>query len=244
MSKRRLDVLLVDRGLAPSQEKAQALVMAGQVTVDERPAMKPGVLVREDVALNVDLGPRYVSRGGEKLEHALGAFGIDPTGLVAADIGSSTGGFTDCLLQHGATKVYAVDVGKNQLDYRLRTDPRVVVMEGVNARTLSLPQPVDFAVIDVSFISLRMVLPATAKTLKSGSTIVALFKPQFEAARNEVPRGGVIRDAELHETLLVRFTTWCAANGFEVLAQTASPILGAEGNREFLFWLRPSEVAS
>ncbi len=258
MSKRRLDVLMVDRGLAPSQEKAQALVMAGQVTVDERPAMKPGVLVREDVALNVDLGPRYVSRGGEKLEHALESFGIDPTGFVAADIGSSTGGFTDCLLQHGATKVYAVDVGKNQLDYRLRTDPRVVVMEGVNARTLSLPQPIDFAVIDVSFISLRMILPEAVKALRPGTrrgdlqvagggargTIVALFKPQFEAARNEVPRGGVIRDAELHETLLERFTTWCAGNGFDVLAQTPSPILGAEGNREFLFWLRPSEAIS
>lgn len=244
MSKRRLDVLLVDRGLAPSQAKAQALVMAGQVTVDERPAMKPGVLVREDVALNVDLGPRYVSRGGEKLEHALEAFGIDPTGFVAADIGSSTGGFTDCLLQHGAEKVYAVDVGKNQLDYRLRIDSRVVVMEGVNARSLTLPEPIDLAVIDVSFISLRMILPEAAKALKQGSTIIALFKPQFEAARSEVPRGGVIRDAELHETLLERFTTWCAANGFEVLAQSASPILGAEGNREFLFWLRPAEVVS
>lgn len=268
MAKRRLDVLLVDRGLAPSQAKAQALVMAGQVTVDERPAMKPGVLVREDVALSVDLGPRYVSRGGEKLQHALVEFGIDVTDLIAADIGSSTGGFTDCLLQHGARKVYAIDIGKNQLDYRLRTDPRVVVMEGVNARELELAERVDIAVADVSFISLRMVLPAMGRALAppllpagdlkvaptgsptgngAGSavgTIVALFKPQFEAARDEVPRGGVIRDPGLHDKLLARFEAWCAENDFEVLGQTPSPILGAEGNREFLFWLRPKAGAA
>ena len=166
MSKRRLDVLLVDRGLAESREKAQALVMAGQVTVDERPAPKPGVLVPEDASLAVASGPRFVSRGGEKLEHALEAFGLDVTGLVAADIGASTGGFTDCLLQHGASRVYAIDVGRGQLDYRLRGDPRVVVMEGVNARELEpLPEPVDFVTIDVSFISLRLILPAARRLL-------------------------------------------------------------------------------
>ncbi len=166
MGKRRLDALLVDRGLAESPEKARALVMAGQVTVDERPAPKAGVLVRDDVALAVDPGPRFVSRGGDKLEHALAAFHLDVAGLVAADIGSSTGGFTDCLLQHGATRVYAIDVGRGQLDYRLRNDPRVVSMEGVNARDLeSLPEPVDVLTIDVSFISLQTVLPAVARLL-------------------------------------------------------------------------------
>jgi 23S rRNA (cytidine1920-2'-O)/16S rRNA (cytidine1409-2'-O)-methyltransferase len=240
MAKRRLDALLVDRGLAESPEKARALVMAGQVTVDERPAPKAGSLVAEDASLAVDLGPRYVSRGGEKLEHALSSFGIDVTGLVAADVGASTGGFTDCLLQHGATRVYAIDVGRAQLDYKLRGDARVVSMESVNARELELlPEPIDIAVIDVSFISLRAVLPAVAKLLKAGAPVIALFKPQFEAARDEVPRGGVIRDAQLHATLIGRFASWCVKNGFSVRDLVASPILGAEGNREFLFWLRP-----
>jgi 23S rRNA (cytidine1920-2'-O)/16S rRNA (cytidine1409-2'-O)-methyltransferase len=240
MPKRRLDALLVDRGLADSPEKARALVMAGQVTVDERPAPKPGTLVAENSALSVDLGPRYVSRGGEKLEHALAAFRIDVSGLVGADIGASTGGFTDCLLQHGAARVYAIDVGKAQLDYRLRTDARVVSMEGVNARDLrELPEPVDIATIDLSFISLRMVLPAVARLLKPEAEIVALFKPQFEATKDEVPRGGVIRDSLLHSTLIGRFAAWCVTNGFSIRDLVASPILGAEGNREFLFWLRP-----
>lgn len=240
MAKRRLDALLVDRGLADSPEKARALVMAGQVTVDERPAPKPGSLVAEDVSLVVDLGPRYVSRGGEKLAHALAAFGIDPTGLVAADIGASTGGFTDCLLQHGASLVYAIDVGRAQLDYKLRNDARVVSMEGVNARDLaSLLEPIDIAVIDVSFTSLRVVLPAVAKLVRPGAPIVALFKPQFEAAKDEVPRGGVIRDAQLHATLIGRFAAWLVTNGFSIRDLVTSPILGAEGNREFLFWLRP-----
>lgn len=239
MAKRRLDALLVDRGLAESPEKARALVMAGQVTVDERPAPKAGSLVAEDAALAVDLGPRYVSRGGEKLEQALSSFSIDVTGLVAADIGASTGGFTDCLLQHGATRVYAIDVGRAQLDYKLRGDPRVVSMEGVNARELaSLPEPIDIAVIDVSFISLRAVLPAVAKLLKPGAPFIALFKPQFEAAKDEVPRGGVIRDVQLHATLIGRFASWLVTHGFSVRDLVASPILGAEGNREFLFWLR------
>jgi 23S rRNA (cytidine1920-2'-O)/16S rRNA (cytidine1409-2'-O)-methyltransferase len=251
MTKRRLDVLLVDRGLAESREKAQALVMAGQVRVDERPAVKAGVLVREDVALDVEQSARYVSRGGEKLEHALAAFGLDVSGLAAADIGSSTGGFTDCLLQQGAARVYAVDVGRGQLDYRLRQDPRVVVMEETNVRELAgLPEAVDFAVVDVSFISLKLVLPVVVGLLggevglkpdprgAARGTIVVLFKPQFEAGRDEVPRGGVIKDTQLHATLIGRFADWCTANGFRVLDMVASPILGAEGNREFLFWLR------
>jgi 23S rRNA (cytidine1920-2'-O)/16S rRNA (cytidine1409-2'-O)-methyltransferase len=286
MSKQRIDTLLVDRGLAESPEKARALVMAGQVLAAARPVSKPGMLVEESAALEVARGPRYVSRGGEKLEHALHSFGLDVSGLVCADIGSSTGGFTDCLLQHGASRVYAVDVGKGQLDYSLRNDPRVVVMEGVNARHLErLPEPADFVTVDVSFISLRLVLPVVRKLLApfhpdgrlkpappeevesrsepgprgdgpsagvrihpdaagrgAAGSIVVLFKPQFEAPRGKVPRGGVIRDAALQALLIGGFVSWCAANGFRVLDLVASPILGAEGNREFLLWLRPGAV--
>ena len=246
MAKRRLDTLLVDRGLAESPEKAQALVMAGVVRVNERPAPKAGVMVSDDVSLDVAKGRRFVSRGGDKLDHALETFGLDVNGLVAVDVGSSTGGFTDCLLKRGAARVYAVDVGRGQLDYKLRQDPRVVVMEGVNARDLSLPERADFAVVDVAFISLRLVLPAAAAVLRDeaenrgSGTIVALFKPQFEAKKEEVPRGGVIKAPLMHATLIGRFVRWCSDNGFRVLSMTASPILGAEGNREFLFWLRQS----
>ncbi len=250
MAKRRLDTLLVDRGLAESPEKAQALVMAGVVRVNERPAPKAGVMVSDDVSLDVAEGRRFVSRGGDKLDHALETFGIDVSGLVAVDVGSSTGGFTDCLLGRGASQVYAVDVGRGQLDYKLRQDPRVVVMEGVNARDLSLAERVDFAVVDVAFISLRRVLPAVASVLsreaenRGTGTIVALFKPQFEAAKEEVPRGGVIKAPLMQATLIGRFVHWCTDNGFRVLSMTASPILGAEGNREFLFWLRPGGGAA
>jgi len=243
MSKRRLDTLLVDRGLAESREKARALVMAGQVLVDERPAPKPGSMIDESLDLHVVQGPAYVSRGGEKLAHALESFSIDVRDVVAADIGASTGGFTDCLLKNGASKVYAVDVGKAQLAYGLRTDPRVVVLEGVNARDMApLPELVDLITIDVSFISLRLVLPRVARLLgpsPSHRPVVALFKPQFEAAKDEVPRGGVIRDAQLHAALLGRFNAWCMANDFAVVDMVSSPILGAEGNREFLLCLRP-----
>ena len=245
MAKRRLDTLLVDRGLAESPEKAQALVMAGVVRVNERPAPKAGVMVSDDVSLDVAKGRRFVSRGGDKLDHALETFGVDVSGLVAADVGSSTGGFTDCLLERGASRVYAIDVGRGQLDYKLRQDERVVVMEGVNARHLSLAERVDFAVVDVAFISLQKILPAVAGVLSreagnvGSGTIIALFKPQFEAAKEEVPRGGVIKAPLMHATLIGRFVRWCTDNGFRVISMTASPILGAEGNREFLFWLRP-----
>jgi 23S rRNA (cytidine1920-2'-O)/16S rRNA (cytidine1409-2'-O)-methyltransferase len=261
MGKRRLDALLVERGLAESPEKARALVMAGQVTVDERPAPKAGVLVADDAILAVDRGPRYVSRGGEKLEHALETFRLDVTGLVAVDIGASTGGFTDCLLQHGAARVYAIDVGRGQLDYRLRSDPRVVSLEGLNARELkTLPELVDVATIDVSFISLRLLLPVIARVLapafpptsdlkappaaRTRGTIIALFKPQFEAAKSEVPRWGVIRDPQLHSMLIGRFAAWCVVKGFGIRDLVSSPILGAEGNREFLFWLEPIGVSA
>jgi 23S rRNA (cytidine1920-2'-O)/16S rRNA (cytidine1409-2'-O)-methyltransferase len=255
MAKRRLDMLLVDRGLAPDREKAQALVMAGTVSVDERPAQKAGTLVDENAPLRLAERPRYVGRGGEKLEHALEAFGVDVRGLIVADIGASTGGFTDCLLQGGAEQVYAIDSGKGQLDFRLRNDPRVVVMEGVNARKLeSLRERVDLVTIDVSFISLRLVLPAVARLFggdrrgdealahtAASDSIVALFKPQFEARKDEVPRGGVIRDVQLHAQLIGRFVAGCVKNDLRVLDMTLSPIAGADGNREFFFWLRQAK---
>jgi 23S rRNA (cytidine1920-2'-O)/16S rRNA (cytidine1409-2'-O)-methyltransferase len=240
MSKQRLDVLLVDKGLAENPEKARALVMAGQVLVDDRPAPKAGTLIDDSLALQVAQRSRYVGRGGEKLAHGLQSFHLDPSGLVAADIGASTGGFTDCLLQHGAEKVYAIDVGRGQLDYGLRNDPRVVVMEGVNARELQpLPERVGLVTADVSFISLKLVLPPARNLLTEAGSIVALFKPQFEAAKDEVPRGGVIRDPLQRSTVIGRFAGWCVTNGFRIVDLAASPISGADGNLEFLFWLRP-----
>ncbi len=240
MGKRRLDVLLVDRGLADSPERARALVMAGQVSAGGMTVLRPATLVDAAADVAIAAPPRFVSRGGEKLGHGLDAFGIGVQVLVAADIGASTGGFTDCLLQRGAARVYAVDVGKGQMEYRLRQDPRVVVMEGVNVRHLQgLPEPVGIATCDVSFISLRLVLPVVRRLLAPGGNIVVLFKPQFEARKGEVPRGGVVRDPQQHAVLIGRFAAWCAANGFRVLDMTASPILGSSGNREFLFWLRP-----
>jgi 23S rRNA (cytidine1920-2'-O)/16S rRNA (cytidine1409-2'-O)-methyltransferase len=183
--------------------------------------------------------PRYASRGGDKLEHALDVIGIDAVDAVAADLGASTGGFTDCLLQRGASRVYAIDVGRGQLDYRLRQDPRVVVMEGVNARYLeSLPEPVDIVTADVAFISLRQVLPAARRLLRPGGDIVALFKPQFEAARREVGKGGVIRDPQMHARLIGRFAVWCVKNSLRIRGPVASPLLGPAGNREFFFHLR------
>ncbi len=239
MGKRRLDLLLLERGLVESPEKARVAVMAGSVLVNEQPAVKPASLVDEGASLRLVAGPRYASRGGEKLEHALNVFGIDIARAVAADIGASTGGFTDCLLQHGASRVYAIDVGRGQLDMRLRQDPRVVVMEGVNARYLEgLPEPVDLVTVDVAFISLRQVLPAVRRLLRPGGSIVALFKPQFEAARREVGKGGVIRDPQMHARLIGRFAAWCVKNGLRVLGLTASPLLGPAGNREFFFHLR------
>jgi 23S rRNA (cytidine1920-2'-O)/16S rRNA (cytidine1409-2'-O)-methyltransferase len=239
MGKRRLDLLLLERGLVDSQEKAWAAVMAGSVLVDERQAVKPATLVDEGANLQLVAGAPYVSRGGEKLEHALDIFNIDVAGAVAADIGASTGGFTDCLLQRGASRVYAIDVGRGQLDLRLRRDPRVAVMEGVNARYLEgLPEPVDLVTVDVAFISLRQVLPAVRRLLRPGGSIVALFKPQFEAVRREVGRGGVIRDPQMHARLIGRFALWCVRNGLRVLGLTASPLLGPAGNREFFFHLR------
>lgn len=243
--KKRLDLLLVERGLAPSREQAQALVMAGSVTIDGEAANKAGMSVSEDCDLAVTAPSRYVSRGGLKLERALEAFDLDVTGLVAVDVGASTGGFTDCLLQHGASRVYAVDVGYGQLDWRLRTDPRVVVIERTNIRHLAtLPEPAGLATIDASFISLRLVLPPSARLLGPGGWIVALVKPQFEAGRGNVGKGGVVRDPEVHRDVLLRLAEWCATEGFGFRNLAVSPIRGPAGNVEFLALVSPGRPNS
>ena len=240
--KSRLDVALVARGLAPTRERAQALILAGRVAVDGRPATKAGQPVSDDAALAVAEPPHpYVSRGGVKLAAALDHFGIDPAGKTCLDVGASTGGFTDCLLQRGAARVYAVDVGHGQLDARLRADPRVVLREKVNARSLSeadVPERVEVAVADVSFISLRLVLPAMAARVAPGGTIVALVKPQFEAGRGEVPRGGVVRSEATRRRVVEEVAEAGRALGLGVLGVVPSPIVGARGNAEFLLGFR------
>ena len=234
----RLDLALVARGLAESREKAQALIVAGLVTVDGRPAQKSAELIGPDAALSVQTSDGFVSRGGEKLEHALQTFGIKVDGLVCLDAGASTGGFTDVLLRRGAERVYAVDVGHGQLDWRLREDERVVVMERTNVRTLeSLPEPIDLAVADVSFISLRLVLPAISRLVQPDGSIVALVKPQFEAGKDQVPRGGVVRDPATHRRVLLDLWAWALANRLNPHDLTPSPIRGPAGNVEFLLWL-------
>jgi len=243
MAKRRLDTLLVERGLAESPEKARAAVLAGKVLVGDRAVAKPGMLIPEGADVRLVATAPYVSRGGEKLVHALRAFGIDVQDLVAVDVGASSGGFTDCLLQHGARCVYAVDVGYGQLDYRLRQDPRVVPMERVNVRYLrSLPQKAEVATVDVSFIGLEKVLPAIARLLKPGGKIIALLKPQFQARRREVGKGGVVRDPLLQASLIGRFVAWAVEQRFRILGLTPSPLLGPAGNQEFFLLLLPSEA--
>ncbi len=243
MAKLRLDALLLDRGLFASREQARAAVLAGDVSVDGRPATKPGVSVPLDAAIEVARRPRFVSRGGEKLDHALDRFGIDVRGLVTADIGASTGGFTDCLLQRGAERVHAVDVGYGQIDYRLRTDPLVVLLERTNVRHLAgLPEPVALAAIDVSFISLTKVLDPVRRLLRPHGDAVALIKPQFEARREEVGRGGIVRSRETHARVIGRVAAWATRDGWRVRGLTASPILGGEGNKEFLVWLRRDDA--
>jgi 23S rRNA (cytidine1920-2'-O)/16S rRNA (cytidine1409-2'-O)-methyltransferase len=240
--KLRLDRLLVLRGLAPTREKAQAMILAGAVTVDGRPAAKAGAPVAEDADVAVAGPPHpFVSRGGVKLAAALDAFGLDPRGRVCLDVGASTGGFTDCLLQRGAARVYAVDVGYGQLDARLRADPRVAVREKVNARALSredVPERIALAAIDVSFISLRLVLPAVAALVAPGGAIVALVKPQFEAGRGEVPRGGVVRDEAVRRRVVEEVAAAGRSLGLEVVGSVPSPIRGARGNAEFLLGFR------
>ncbi len=234
MAKQRADVLLVERGLAESREKARALLLAGQVRLGDRVIDKPGMLLPQDAELRVLARTPYVSRGGVKLAHALDVFRVDVADAVAVDVGASTGGFTDCLLQRGARKVYALDVGRGQIDYRLRTDQRVVVIEGVNARyPLALPEQVDVATVDVSFISLTLVLPNVLSAVKPGGLVVALVKPQFEAGRGQVQRGGLVKDPAIHAEVLGRIILWIVEHGARLRGLTSSPILGGDGNREF-----------
>ena len=248
-NKERLDVAIVRRGLAPSRERARALIMAGQVYVGDRMVDKPGMLVPLDANCRLaEESPelKYVSRGGLKLEKALDTFQLDPSGLVALDVGASTGGFTQCLLERGAKRVYAIDVGHGQLAWKLRNDPRVVVMEHTNIRHVTtLPEPLSCAVIDVSFISLRLVLPAIVPLLAPHAWVVALVKPQFEAGKAEADRGaGVISDPTVHERVLHELQAWILHHTpFQVHGLTDSPIQGREGNREFLLYLLQSPQA-
>jgi 23S rRNA (cytidine1920-2'-O)/16S rRNA (cytidine1409-2'-O)-methyltransferase len=239
MIKRRIDSLLVDRGLVESRAKAQALIIAGEVVVRGKANIKPGTLVSEATVIRILEPPPFVSRGGIKLDHALDQFQLDVTSKVAADIGASTGGFTDCLLKRGASRVYAIDVGYGQLDYHLRQDSRVVVMDRVNARyPISLPEKVDLATIDVSFISAEKILPSVAKFLKDDGYIIVLIKPQFEARREEVGKGGVIKQPIVHARVLGRFIAWLTEHGFRLRGLVASPITGTSGNEEFFALLR------
>ncbi|HEV2475118.1 MAG TPA: TlyA family RNA methyltransferase [Candidatus Dormibacteraeota bacterium] len=235
----RLDVLVTKSGLAASRERAQALILAGKVRVAGETVRRPDRSVSEDASIAVDAEPGYASRGALKLAPALERFGVDPAGRVCADIGASTGGFTDVLLRRGAAKVYAIDVGRGLLHWRLRQDPRVVVIERVNARELEgLPEPVSLVVIDVSFISLEKILPAVRRAAP-GAEVVALFKPQFEVGRSEVGKGGIVRNAAAVDSALARFREWCAAGGFDIVAEAPSEVAGAEGNREFFLHLTP-----
>jgi 23S rRNA (cytidine1920-2'-O)/16S rRNA (cytidine1409-2'-O)-methyltransferase len=240
--KRRLDLLMVEKGLAATREKAQALILAGAVSVGGRRAEKPGTAVAEDAALEVAAPPHpYVSRGGVKLAAALDAFGLDPAGKVCLDVGASTGGFTDCLLQRGAARVYAVDVGYGQIDARLRADPRVILRERVNARMLSereVPEKVALAAMDLSFISARLVLPAVAPRVEAGGAIVVLVKPQFEAGRGEVGKGGIVRSEEVRERVVHEVEEAGARLSLQPGGVIPSPIAGARGNREFLLLFR------
>ncbi len=243
MAKRiRLDVALVECGLAASRERARALILAGHVRVDGQVVSKAGAPVALDARVELDAPDHpYVGRGGIKLAHALDAFAIDPAGRRALDVGASTGGFTDVLLQRGAASVIALDVGRGQLDWRLRTDPRVLVREGVNARSLTsddVPYAVDLVTVDVAFISLRHILPALPRLLAPGADVVALVKPQFEAGRDEVGKHGLVTDPAVHDAVVARVTTEARAVGLRRAAMTPSPITGATGNREFFLHLR------
>ena len=232
-------MLVTKSGLAESRERAQALIIAGKVRVGGETVRTPSRAVNDDAEIEVDSGPGYASRGALKLAPALDAFGVDPNGRVCADIGASTGGFTDVLLRRGASRVYAVDVGRGLMHWRLRQDPRVVLMERVNARDLeSFPEVVTLAVVDVSFISLEKVLPAIRRAAPAAE-VVALFKPQFEVGRADVGKGGIVRDGVAVERALASFREWARANACEVVATAASEVAGAEGNREIFVHLLP-----
>jgi 23S rRNA (cytidine1920-2'-O)/16S rRNA (cytidine1409-2'-O)-methyltransferase len=238
MGKQRLDSLLVLRGLAENKIKARAVIMAGEVTAGGKRVDKPGSMVDSDISIQVARKPLYVSRGGIKLAHALDVFKIEVVAATVLDLGASTGGFTDCLLQRGARRVYAIDVGYGQLDYKLRQDPRVAVMEKTNVHhPFELPEKAELAVMDLSFISVTKVIPNVTQHLKLPGNIIVLLKPQFEAEKDEVGRGGIIRDTDIHARVLGRFIAWVVNQGFRLGGLTTSPIYGAEGNREFLVLL-------
>lgn len=245
IEKKRLDVLLTEQGFAPSREKAKALIMAGLVYIGEEKCDKAGDLLPADTALTVrEGGLRYVSRGGLKLEKAMQRWGFVLNDMVCMDIGASTGGFTDCMLQNGASKVYAVDVGYGQLAWSLRTDSRVVNLERTNIRYITeeqVPDAIDFASIDVSFISLTLVLPVLYRFLKEGGGTVCLVKPQFEAGKGKVGKKGVVREESIHREVCEKIHSFCVENGFAVRGMTFSPIKGPEGNIEYLFYLQKAD---
>jgi len=236
--KQRLDILMHERGLAPTREKARAMIMAGEVLVNGQAVDKPGTKIAPEADIAVKSKPRFVSRGGEKLAGALVDFQMDVTGRICADVGASTGGFTDCLLQHGAARVYSIDVGYGQIDYTLRQDVRVVVIERTNARYLEkLDESVNLVVIDASFISLRLLLPAVKGWLTPQADLVALIKPQFEAGKQDVGKGGVVRDSKIHRRVLQDILGFAREQGFAIRGLTISPLKGPAGNTEFLLWL-------
>lgn len=244
--KKRIDVLLFERGLAPSREKARTLIMAGSVYVNNQKFDKPGDTVSDDAEIEVRGSTlKYVSRGGLKLEKAMQLFPIDLNGKICMDIGASTGGFTDCMLQNGAQKVYSVDVGYGQLAWQLRQDPRVVNLERTNARYLTreqVPEEIDFFSVDVSFISLRIILPAVRPLLRDGGQAVCLIKPQFEAGREKVGKKGVVRDRAVHQEVVETICRFALENGYSVLGLTFSPVKGPEGNIEYLVYLEKSDA--
>ncbi|BCX48951.1 rRNA methylase YqxC [Haloferula helveola] len=238
--KERVDVLLVERGLCDTREQAKRLVLAGEVRSGDRRIDKPSSKLPDDAPLELKEKPKYVGRGGLKMEGALDAFGISPEGRVCLDIGASTGGFTDCLLQRGAERVHAIDVGTNQLVWKIRSDPRVISKEKFNARNLveeDLGERVELIVIDVSFISLTKILPAAFGVLLEGGSIVCLIKPQFELEREDIGKGGIVRDPELHERAVEKIRAFVGELGREWKGVIDSPITGTDGNREFLAWL-------
>lgn len=249
MSRVRADVLLVERGLAETRERARRLIMAGRARVGTRVLVKPATLLDSESPIELTAAERYVSRGGLKLESALDRFAIDVAGWPCMDLGASTGGFTDCLLQRGAVSVLAIDVGRAQLHQRLREDPRVTLLEGTNARALPALPPIDLFVADLSFIALSKVLPSVAARTAAGTEGVVLLKPQFEAGPADVPRGGVIRDPVVHQRVKSEFLAWVTGAGWTVCGIMASPIRGGDGNLEYLLHLktpghRPREIGA
>ena len=243
--KERLDLLLAQRGLAPSQDQARRLIMAGQVSVGDQVVDKPGTRVPTGSQVTVKGGSPFVSRGGFKLAAALEAFDLDVRGWTVADVGASTGGFVDCLLQRGASRVYAIDVGYGQLAWKLQQDPRVVILDRTNARHLEgLAEPVDLTTIDVSFISLKLILPAVVGWLRERGQIVALIKPQFEADAEQVENGGVVRDSAVHRAMLEALTAWAASRDLGLMDLIRSPLTGPAGNVEFLAHWAPGRQAS